>query len=101
MTECKVNHGRSVQTDRAYLPDEVIVLDEDEAKGLAARGIVTIVDMAAGSTSSKSNRSNAKDLIKLIEAAGFADELDRLAEGEDRSTVLAAIDKRRAELAKD
>ncbi|OQY20083.1 MAG: hypothetical protein B6I36_02240 [Desulfobacteraceae bacterium 4572_35.1] len=101
MTECKVNPGRSVQADKVYLPDEIITLDEDEARSLEKRGIVTIVGTAADSTSDKSSRPNAKDSIKLAEAADSTNELDQLAEGEDRSTVQAAIDKRRAELAED
>jgi hypothetical protein len=94
---CTVNPGRTVQTDKIYNPGEALELEEAEAKRLAARGIVAIATDAL-SGSGGADRPNAKDSIKLAEAAETIEALDSLAEGEARSTVVAAIDKRRAEL---
>jgi len=46
----------------------------------------------------KSPRPNAPDSIKLVEAAENLEALDLLADGEERSTVKAAIEKKRQEL---
>lgn len=45
------------------------------------------------------SRPNAANSIELVKAAATAEDLDKLAEGEDRKSVLDAIVKRRAELA--
>ncbi len=98
--DCKVNPGRSVQTDKLYLPGETLELKEGEAKKLQKRGIVSIVTKttSAASGSGSSDRPNAKDSIKLTEDAETLAALDALAVDEERTTVIAAIDKRREEL---
>lgn len=98
--DCKVNPGHSVQTDKLYLPGETLDLDSAEAKMLQNRGIVSIVTKTTSSAGGggSSDRPNAKDSIKLAEDAETIAALDALAVDEERTTVIAAIDKRREEL---
>ncbi len=84
--------GHSVVADKPYLPGETLELSDKEGQRLTARKIVKPVKEAPP-------RSNAKDTIRRVEAAESIKDLDELAEGEDRDTVLKAIEKRRAELA--
>lgn len=41
---------------------------------------------------------NAKESIQLVQTAATLEDLDQLADGEERKTVVDAIEKRRAEL---
>jgi hypothetical protein len=99
MLECRVRPGRTVQTDDKYAPGQTLTLDEDEAKSLEVRGVVEIMADGGSTPGANANRPNAKEAIKLAEAAESLAALDELAGGEERATVVAAIDKRRAELA--
>jgi|SRR6185369_3024931 len=49
-------------------------------------------------TSQPSKRPNAPDAIKAVEAVETLEALNALAEGEERVTVVAAIEKKRKEL---
>lgn len=66
--------------------------DEDAAPLLACKAI------GQASDEETETRPNVKDTIKLVKAAQTKEALADLADGEDRSTVIAEIEKRAAEL---
>lgn len=68
-------------------------LTVDEAAGLVKSGSLALVEGG-----SPGPRPNAADSIAAIRAAATLEELEKLAAGEDRKSVLPAIDARRAEL---
>lgn len=68
-------------------PMLTVTFSEDESKQ---------TDKASGGTV----RPNAEKSIELVKAAATVEDLEQLAGGEDRRSVLGAIDKRRAELTK-
>lgn len=87
--------GHSVLTpEGSYSPGQELALDEKEAHRLIAAGIVK----PAAAATEPGQKANAAETIKLVEAATL-DELEQLAAGDERKTVVAAIAKRRQELA--
>ncbi|MBU1648237.1 MAG: hypothetical protein KKF37_02660 [Proteobacteria bacterium] len=74
--------------DERFTPDELVILQEDPR--------LTVVV-----TKEEPTRPNAKDSIDLVKAAMLIKELDELAVGEERKSVLSAIAARRAELTPD
>jgi len=78
---------------KRFAPGLTIELTEDQAGPLLAVKVIgdPVDDNAPA-------RSNATETIKLVEAAETLEDLDKLAAGEDRKTVLDAIEKRRAAL---
>lgn len=85
---------RAGRNNRA-MPGDTIDLDpKDAAELLRCKAI----GPAVAAAEQKAGRPNAKDSIALAAVAADLESLDDLAEGEDRQTVLAAIDKRRQEL---
>lgn len=61
-------------------------------------GIEDFLEAAPNQPASKV--PNAGEVIAMVQAAQTLDELEKLAEGEERKTVTAAIEKRRVELTK-
>lgn len=86
-----------IRSGKKYMPGDTIELDDQAAAELLACGAIgpAVIDGEP-----KGTRPNSKDSIKLIEAAKDRDALYRLAEGEDRKTVLDALDRRLEELVK-
>jgi hypothetical protein len=78
---------------KPYVPGSAVELTEEQAAPLLA--VKVIGEPVADSTPA---RPNVAETIKLVEAAENLEELDKLAAGEDRKTVLEAIEKRRAAL---
>ena len=71
---------------------DTVELTERETKG-----IEHLLELVPEQSAAKG--LNVADTIALIQAAQSIEELDKLAEGEERKSVLPAIEKRRAELA--
>lgn len=96
-----VNPGFRVDLPKkSFYPGEVIPdLDDKEAKRLIDAGIVQAGGEAASGTTSGKQLLNVAQTIELVTAATTVEELDKLADGEERKGVQAAIDKRRTELA--
>lgn len=67
---------------------------DDQLADLQAEPMLTVQIVAAQPAS----RPNAKDAIEAVRATATIEDLDQLAAGEDRQTVITAIDRRRAEL---
>lgn len=86
--ETPVNHD-----GKEYRPGDKITLDAAVAEPLLAVLAVSALSGSAG------GRPNANDAIARIKEAATTEALDIMAEGEDRKSVLAAIDIRRKELA--
>ncbi|MHB1183392.1 MAG: HI1506-related protein [Desulfobulbia bacterium] len=87
-------------------PMLVVTFIEDESKKGAAKKAEADGKAPTGGQSPEKIdgqaapvRPNAANSIELAKAAATAEDLDKLAEGEDRKSVLDAIAKRRAELA--
>ncbi len=57
-----------------------------------------LVERVAAAAGGSQAKPNAAETIKLAQAASSVEELDKLAEGEERKTVLDAIAARRKEL---
>lgn len=73
---------------------------EEQLADLRAEPMLVVTVIEDGSNPGPgSARPNAAASIELVKAAAAAEDLDKLAEGEDRKSVLDAIAKRRAELA--
>jgi hypothetical protein len=74
-----------------FIPAETVTMEESTATSL----------MAVGALSAKVavSRPNAKDAIAMAKAAETIETLATLEIGEDRPSVLAAIEARRKELA--
>lgn len=90
---CGVAHPR---TATEYADN---VFTEAQLKALQAEPmlVVEVIEGDAGNDG-KIIRPNAKDSIAAIQAATTIEDLDKLAEGEERKSVVDAIAKRRAEL---
>lgn len=67
---------------------------EDQLSALKAEPML-VVTIREDTTA----RPNAANSIELVKAAATGEDLDKLAEGEERKSVIEAITKRRAELA--
>lgn len=91
---CGVAHSRAAveYADDHFTPDELAVL-----KAEPQLVVVEVPDPGGSGT----GRPNAADSIKLVKEAGTMAELDELASGEDRKSVLAAIEARRQALTPD
>jgi hypothetical protein len=81
--------------DRVYAPGETVEMEERNAGDLIKKGVVSKTAAAEAAT----KPAPAAELITLAKQAGLIEELDKLAEGETRKTVLDAIEARRKELA--
>lgn len=88
--------GRSVVTDKTYIPGESVELSDKDAKRLQKRGVVGEVVEEEGKTES-TRPLNVTETVKLIEAAESPADLDRFAKDE-RKGVLTALEKRTQEL---
>jgi len=80
---------------KRYLSGTAIDLDQKAAAELLA---CKAIGPAVAAVEQKATRPSAKECIDQAAAAADLEALDQLSVGEDRSTVLAAIDKRRQEL---
>ncbi len=78
---------------------EPIELTERQAEPAVKSGSLKPFGVVVPPTQAPPKRLNAKEMIEAVQAAANVEALDKLVEGEDRTSVLAAIDKRRAELA--
>lgn len=72
-------------------PDWVEAICKPKANGQPA-------DLAPFDGEAPARAMNAKDKVELVKAAETMEDLDYLAEDEERATVLKAIEKRQAEL---
>ena len=89
----------SIASGKTFDPSE-IGISPDDIKGLLKRGDITLVsEESKPSTNPGTSRPNVVDTLVLIAAAQTIEELDLLAAGEERKTVLPAIENRRLELA--
>jgi len=70
---------------------------DEQLKELASEPML-VVAVLGDDISGVSGNLNAKETIKLVQGAVDIESLDVLADGEDRKTVLEAIDVRRSEL---
>jgi hypothetical protein len=84
-------HVATKQRKEPFYPGEKLDLDDKEGKRLIDAGVVK------EATEGGAKGMNAADTIALVQKAAL-EELDALATGEPRKTVIEAIDKRRAEL---
>ena len=94
----EVNPGYHVLTGlrkKAFYPGESFEADDKEGNRLIKSGIVTQVK---GESPEGGGALNVAQTVELVMAVQTIEELDKLAEGESRKGVQAAIDKRRAEL---
>ena len=74
---------------------------EEQLAALRAEPMLVVTSITTGDAGGdKPIQANAAQSIELAKAAATGEDLDKLAKGEDRKSVLAAIEKRRAELAK-
>lgn len=81
---------------KRYGVGETIGLEDKAARELlACKAIGPALEAAAEKTP---QRLNVKDTIAAVAAAQTLEALNALAEGEDRTTVLPVIEKRRQEL---
>jgi len=88
--------GRSVVTDKTYLPGQQVELNEEEAERLQKRGIV------GGEIKEKAEppkQLNVGDTVKLIEAVESVEALEPFAT-DKRKGVVDALQKRQEELSK-
>jgi len=76
-----------------YMPGDIVEMDEKEARGLIKAGVLGESDELGGGRG-----LNATKTIELAKAATTNAELDELALGETRKTVLMAIETRRFDL---
>lgn len=90
--ESPVNHD-----GKLYQPGETITMDEEMAVPLLVVSAVSV--SADANQKSGNNRPTAADAIVQVKEAATLEALEALAAGEDRKSVLAAIDARRKELA--
>ncbi len=93
---CGMAHPKEATThpDGTFTEEQLVILQ--------AEPMLTVQVIAAEEEKGKgaplANRPNVADSIAAIKAAATLDELNKLAEGEERKTVLPAIEARRAEL---
>ncbi|MEW6595655.1 MAG: HI1506-related protein [Thermodesulfobacteriota bacterium] len=71
---------------------------KEELKALAGEPELTVETVAVKAATGNQAKLNANDTIALVKAAKTSEELDELAKGEERTTVIAAIEARRKEL---
>ena len=75
-------------------------LSGDDMKALLKNGdIQASTEVLKSPVDAKTTRPNVQDTLAAIAAVQTIEELEKLAEGEDRKGVLPAIEARRAELA--
>lgn len=96
---CGIIHSRRGVTydDDHWSPEQLAILKAEPM--LTVQEIANEEDLSRNHRGSGSAaRPNVADSIAAIKAATTLDELNKLAEGEDRKTVQPAIEARRAEL---
>ncbi len=102
----EVNPGYHVDTalrKKPFYPGEQFNLDDDkEGRRLVTAGVVT--EIKGGKEEPPGGPGdntplNVPKTVELVQAAQTNEELDKLAEGEDRKGVKTAIELRRKELA--
>lgn len=90
-----------------YAPGDTVEMTAKQAGELIDIGVLEAGAKGKASTAAAKDlvggdkgepRANAKDTIAKVKAAATIEELDELAKGEDRSSVLDAIAARRKEL---
>lgn len=86
-----VDEGRFEEAMEAANPDWVEAICKAKANGQPA-------DLVEFDGEAPAKAMNAKDKVELVKAAETMEDLDYLAEDEERATVLKAIEKRQAEL---
>ena len=79
--------------DGHWSPEQLVILQ--------AEPMLTVQVLEGGKPKDVPPRQNIQNTMAAIAAATTVEELNKLAEGEDRKTVLPAIDARRAELEKE
>ncbi|WP_027714903.1 HI1506-related protein [Desulfuromonas sp. TF] len=89
---CGIAHSKA-PTD--YPADK---FTRDQLRGLKAEPMLTVEEIETEEKEKAPPRPNAAESIKLVVVAATLEDLDKLAEGEERKTVLEAIEKRRQEL---
>ncbi|MCM0081782.1 HI1506-related protein [Geomonas sp. Red32] len=95
---CGQEHsGLKVWPDGTFTPAQVEQLKRDPMLVVEIVEDTPVVP-AASAPDAPGKRPNVTDTIALVTAAATTGDLEQLALGEDRKTVLDAIAKRRAEL---
>lgn len=82
-----------------YEQGQTVELDDGAANALLAAGALLPPVAAPSMEGREPSRPKAGEMIALVKAAGSIQELEALAAGEDRKSVLEAIASRRADLA--